>query len=303
MMLTATDLSVHFRASLFRRKVKALDGLNLVIQEGEFFALLGQNGAGKSTAMYCFLGLLRPSSGSVRVLGEVPRPGSPVFASIAYLPEDPHYHPYLSIDEALQYYAALYRTRLTAQERIALLDRFELGEARNQKLGTCSKGMKQKFGIAQCLLCRPRLMFLDEPMRGLDPLAVHTFRDILRDLHRSGTTIVMNSHIMAEIEMVATRAAVIDHGKLVVEDRIENLTRLGGGEYEVALEGTGSLPGCLKITHRSGTMVQGTVQEPDLYDLLDHARSNRLKLVKCSLKKATLEESFLAILEAQRASA
>ena len=300
-MLVAENLAVHFRKGISRQKINALDGLSLRIQEGEFFALLGQNGAGKSTAMYCFLGLLRPTSGSVRVFGETPRPGSEIFSRISYLPEDPHYHLYLTVGEALDYYAALYRSSLTEAERRALLDRFGLLEFRDLKLAKCSKGMKQKLGIAQCLLIRPKLMFLDEPMRGLDPLAVRTFRDILVSLHREGTTIVMNSHIMAEIEMVATRAAILDRGRLVAEDRVENLTRLAEEVYGVEFEGNGSLPECVSVSKTTGTTVQGTVAAADLYPFLDFARSNGLKVLSCSLKKATLEESFLSILEAQRA--
>lgn len=299
-MLEAENLSVHFHKGISRQKLKALNGLGLRIREGEFFALLGQNGAGKSTAMYCFLGLLRPTSGSVRVFGETPRPGSEIFSRISYLPEDPHYHLYLTVGEALDYYAALYRSALTGSERSALLERFGLLEFRNLKLAKCSKGMKQKLGIAQCLLIRPKLMFLDEPMRGLDPLAVRTFREILVDLHREGTTIVMNSHIMAEIEMVATRAAILDRGRLVADDRVENLTRLAEDVYVVAFENSGTVPDCVSVSKRADGTVEGTVPAAELYAFLDFTRSNGLKVLSCSLKKATLEESFFSILEAQR---
>ena len=106
-MLVAENLTVRFRRGLFRRKLAALDGMSLRLEAGDFLALVGPNGAGKSTAMNCFLGLLRPTSGSVRLFGEVPRPGARLFARVGFLPEEPQYHGYLTIGEALDYYAAL----------------------------------------------------------------------------------------------------------------------------------------------------------------------------------------------------
>ncbi len=300
-MLAAENLSVHFRRGFRRSALKALDGLTLEVKEGEFFALLGQNGAGKSTAMYCFLGLLRPTSGSVRLLGQPPRRGAPLFARVSYLPEDPHYHLYLSVSEALDYYAALYGGGATGSERSALLERLGLAEYRDLRLSKCSKGMKQKLGIAQCLLVKPALMLLDEPMRGLDPIGVKTFREILVELHRTGTTIVMNSHIMSEIELVATRAAILDHGKLIAEDRLENLTRLPEEVYDVEFRTSGSAPSCVAVERRDGDSVLGRVSAGDLGGFLEFARSPDVRLFRCSLKRATLEESFFSILQRERA--
>jgi ABC-type multidrug transport system ATPase subunit len=178
--------------------------------------------------MACFLGLLRPTSGTVLLDGAVPRPGDPVFARVGYLPEEPVYHLYLTVGEALDYYAALQRIKLTPARRKELLERFGIAEFERLRLSKCSKGMKQKLGIAQCLVNDPEILFLDEPMRGLDPVAVKTFRDLLKDMHAKGATIVMSSHIMAEVEQVATRAAVLDRGRLVALERVDALaSRMG----------------------------------------------------------------------------
>jgi ABC-type multidrug transport system ATPase subunit len=222
-MIETTNLTVTYRRAFRRAPFTAIDRLNLQIPEGEFFALLGENGAGKSTLMYCMLGLLRPTSGDVRVMGSTPKPGAAMFADIGYLPEEPHYHAYLTVGEAVSYYSAL-SGRPVAKERIdTLLERLGLQEHRNLLISRCSKGMKQKVGIAQCVLHTPRLLFLDEPMRGLDPSAVHLFRDLLLELNRGGSTIVMNSHLLSEVELVASRVAIIAKGRLLANDSVAAL--------------------------------------------------------------------------------
>src|SRR5262249_53261941 len=163
--------------------------------------------------------------------GETPRPGAPVFARIGYLPEEPVYHLYLTVGEALDYYSALHGIKLGPARRKELLERFEIAEFEGLRLAKCSKGMKQKLGIAQCLVNDPEILFLAEPMRGLDPVAVRTFRDLLKKLHAKGATIVMSSHIMAEVQQVATRAAILDRGRLVADERVDALTgRMGSLE-------------------------------------------------------------------------
>ena len=208
-MIEVDQLVVKYRSHRLRRPTTALDGLDLRVEEGDFFALLGQNGAGKSTALYCALGLLRPTAGRVSVFGSPPDPGCEAFRQIGYLPEEPHYPGYLTVGEALRYYGALNGVSSVDARMTELLDRLGLVEHRRMRIAACSKGMKQKLGIAQCLLHRPRLLLLDEPMRGLDPMAVHVFREILVEMNRQGTTVVMSSHLLGEVEMVARRAAII----------------------------------------------------------------------------------------------
>jgi ABC-2 type transport system ATP-binding protein len=215
-VIRAEALSVHFSRGPFRGAVRALDGLDLEIRDGDFFALLGQNGAGKSTAMYCLLGLLRPTRGTVSLLGEPPEPGSHIYRFVSYLPEEPHYHDYLTVEEAVSYYGALYGAPVAKKLLDETLERLRLSEHRTLAIRKCSKGMKQKVGIAQCLVNeQARVLFLDEPMRGLDPLTVRDFREILVERNRAGVTIVMNSHMLTEVELVANRAAIIDHGKVI----------------------------------------------------------------------------------------
>jgi ABC-type multidrug transport system ATPase subunit len=227
-MVEIEELTVEFPRGWRQKPTTAVDHLTLTIGDGEFCALLGPNGSGKSTTIYCTLGLLRPTSGSVRVFGETLTPGCPRLRDVAYLPEEPHYHDYLTVEEAVRYYAGLYGVRPAASAIDAVLERLNLGSARSVRIASCSKGMKQKVGIAQCLLHQPRLLLLDEPMRGLDPVAVKEFRDVLLDLNRHGATVVMSSHMLAEVELMATRAAVLANGRLVASGDVATL--LGAGD-------------------------------------------------------------------------
>jgi ABC-type multidrug transport system ATPase subunit len=196
--IRATGLTIRYRRGWRRRPFDALTAIDLEVRDGDFLALIGQNGAGKSTMMHAILGLVPPTAGTVEVFGRSPSPGASMFRQIGYLLEEPRYHEYLSVLEAATYYARLSGIRAPQSRVMELLDQLGLAEHRMTLIRRCSKGMKQKVGIVQCLIRRPRLLLLDEPMRGLDPLTVHLFRDMLLEMNRQGTTIVMNSHLLGE---------------------------------------------------------------------------------------------------------
>lgn len=303
-MILADNVHMHFRRGLFGRQIHALNGLSLEVREGDFFALVGQNGAGKSTAMYCFLGLLRPSGGRIEVMGRAPGLGVPSNVEVAYLPEEPHYHLYLTVEEATRYYASLYGKRVSDQTIHDALERLGLAEFKSLPLSKCSKGMKQKVGIAQCLIHKTRLLFLDEPTRGLDPLAVRDFRETLREIHRSGATIVMNSHVLSEIEMLANRVAIIERGVVVAQDDLSNLLTLNRELYSVAFEGNGpangDVPDYLGAIERAGPIVKGTIPKERLYDFMEYTRAGNFLVHECSLKKISLEDSFFHIVRGGR---
>jgi ABC-2 type transport system ATP-binding protein len=301
-MITADNVHMHFRRGLIGPRIHALDGLSLEVREGDFFALVGQNGAGKSTAMYCFLGLLKPTLGKIEVMGHRPELGSPLYASVAYLPEEPHYHLYLTVEEATRYYASLYGHRPGAKAIDDLLGRLGLGPFRKMRLAKCSKGMKQKVGIAQCLIRETRLLFLDEPTRGLDPIIVREFREILRELHRRGATVVMNSHVLSEVEMLANRVAIIGKGKVIVQDDLQTLMTLNQDIYSVRVEAKGNMPEYLKVIDRQGDAVRGTIPAGQLFAFMDYLRQEGLRVLDCSLQRTSLEDSFVRILKGDAAN-
>ncbi len=295
MMVSAENVSVKFRKGLFKGTIRALDSFTLDVREGDIFALLGPNGAGKSTAMYCFLGLVRPDTGTVSIFGRTPEPGSDLFHDIAYLPEEPHYHQYLTVQEAVRYYARL--QGISGLPVARAIDRVGLGEFKDLLLSKCSKGMKQKVGIAQCLINNPRLVFLDEPTRGLDPVAVKEFRDVLVELNKNGATIVLNSHVLSEIEMICNRAAIMNKGKVVAQDEMARLRGTSLETYRVECAPFDPLPDYLKVLVRTPTSVKGEIPAERLDEFMRLMTVPGRKLIECTLKRATLEDSFFSILK------
>jgi len=298
-VIIAENLQMRFRHHLFGKQIRALNGLSLEVRDGDFFALVGQNGAGKSTAMYCFLGLLRPTSGRVEVMGKRPDLGSPLYEHVAYLPEEPHYHLYLTVEEATRYYASLYGKRISNKTVNDVLDRLGMAQFKTLPLAKCSKGMKQKVGIAQCLVHEMQLLFLDEPTRGLDPLLVREFRETLREIHLRGTTIVMNSHVLSEIEMLANRVAIIERGRVIVQDEVRNLVTLDCELYGVTFEANGTVPDYLAEVERLGNLISGSIPKERLYDFMEYTRISGLPVHECSLKKISLEDSFFKIVKGE----
>jgi ABC-2 type transport system ATP-binding protein len=297
MMINAENISVNFNRGFFKGKIKALDGFSLSVQEGDIFALLGPNGAGKSTAMYCFLGLIRPNSGAISVLNRRPELGSPLFHEIAYLPEEPHYHLYLTVEEAVTYYARLHGNGLDKQSVHKSIERVGLTEFRDLRLSKCSKGMKQKVGIAQCIINKPKLVFLDEPTRGLDPIAVKEFRDILIEMNKNGTTIVLNSHVLSEIEMICNRAAIMNRGKVIVQDEMNRLRGMGLETYQVEFDLLEPIPDYVRVVIQTPTTIKGEIPAEQLQNFVQLIGSSGRKLYECSLKKMSLEDSFFNILK------
>jgi ABC-2 type transport system ATP-binding protein len=296
-MINADNITVVFKKGGFGKKLMALDGFSLSVREGDIFALLGPNGAGKSTAMYCFLGLIQPDKGSVTVCGERPVPGAAMFHDVAYLPEEPHYHLYLTVREAVAYYAALYGEGNQNWRVDEAIERVGLKEHSDLRLSKCSKGMKQKVGIAQCLINTPRLVFLDEPTRGLDPVTVRDFREIILDMNRKGATIVINSHVLSEIETVCSRVAIMDKGRVIRLDDMNNLRSLDQETYRVEFSPVPKLPDYVTRLSGNAETVKGEIPAACFGEFIRFTEAAGAKIYECSLKRATLEDAFFETLE------
>jgi ABC-2 type transport system ATP-binding protein len=215
--------------------VRALDGIDLEVREGEVFGFIGPNGAGKSTTIRILLDLLRPTAGRVAVLGEDPHAGgSALRARLGYLPGE------LALEEdatARQLLGHLAAVRSSAgSERIApLAERFLLDLDR--PIRALSKGNKQKVGLVQALMHRPELALLDEPTSGLDPLLQREFLDLIREERDAGTSVFLSSHVLSEIEGVADRVALVRDGRIVIVDDVAALRAAAGQRLEVTFEG------------------------------------------------------------------
>jgi ABC-2 type transport system ATP-binding protein len=207
-----------------KRPYRALDKLSLQIEPGEVFGFLGPNGAGKTTTLKLLLELIFPSSGRAEILG---RPIGDVATRqrIGYLPENPAFYDYLTAEELLAYFARLFGYRSAeARTRVAaMLDRVGIGAERRLQLRKFSKGMIQRVGIAQALLNDPEVVFLDEPMSGLDPLGRRDVRELILELRNQGRTVFFSSHILADAEALCSRVAVVAKGRLAAFGRLTEI--------------------------------------------------------------------------------
>src|SRR6185312_5014003 len=209
-------LEKTYSVGFFRKQKKVgLKSLNLEVREREVFGFLGPNGAGKTTTLKLLMGLTSPTAGSARILGKNWRDPA-ARARIGFLPEQPYFYDYLTPRELLDYYGTL--SGVTAADRRMripkLLERVGLADKADMQLRKFSKGMLQRIGIAQAVLHEPEIVFLDEPMSGLDPLARREVREFILDLHREGKTIFFSTHILADAEALCDRVAVLSRGEL-----------------------------------------------------------------------------------------
>jgi ABC-2 type transport system ATP-binding protein len=213
-----------FRDFWRRPKVRAVDGVDLEIRRGEIFGLLGPNGSGKSTTLKVLLGLLHATSGRVEILGRHPRDVG-IKNRIGYLPEESNLYNYLTPRETLDFYGKLFDIdRRSRKERIGqLLEMVGLTHAAKRQVGEFSKGMARRIGLAQALINDPDLVILDEPTSGLDPLGCRQVKDLMAALARRGKTIILSSHLLADVEDVCDRVAILYNGRVRAQGGIREL--------------------------------------------------------------------------------
>jgi ABC-2 type transport system ATP-binding protein len=225
--LVARDLAKRFGAT------EALRGITLEVDEGELVGLLGPNGAGKSTLTKIACGLVRPSAGAVEVCGD-PAGSPPARAALGYLAELFRFPGWMTGDELLSLHQRLSGSDGGEAERAELLELVELSDAAGRRVETMSKGMQQRLGIAQALVGSPRLLLLDEPTSALDPVGRRIVRGLLAGLRERGVSVLLNSHLLSEVELVCDRVAILSGGGVVSEGRPEELSRPRGVEVETA---------------------------------------------------------------------
>jgi ABC-2 type transport system ATP-binding protein len=213
-------------------RVQALAGVDVHVEEGELVGLLGPNGAGKSTLVKIGCGLVRASAGTATVCG-APAGSREARAAMGYLAELFRFPGWYSADELLHLHQRLVGSQGGERERTDLLDLVGLAEARDRRVEAMSKGMQQRLGIAQALVGIPRMLFLDEPTSALDPAGRRTVRHLLEELRRRGVAVLLNSHLLSEVELVCDRVVIIHRGEVVAAGRTEELARPRGVEVDV----------------------------------------------------------------------
>lgn len=221
-----------------KRRVRSLNGLNLAVEQGEAFGFLGPNGAGKTTTLKLLLRLIYPTAGDALILG-CPLDDMKMRARIGYLPEQPYFYDYLTAREFLVYCGRLFDlSRAEATKRAAeLLQRVGLAAAADKHLRKFSKGMMQRVGLAQALINDPEVLFLDEPMSGLDPLGRREVRDLIQQLREQGRTVFFSSHVLSDVEALCDRVAILNRGDLVECGRLSDILCTRDNEMEIVVSG------------------------------------------------------------------
>jgi ABC-2 type transport system ATP-binding protein len=223
-VIRAEKISKVFRDFWLRAKVRAVRDFSCEIMPGEVFGLLGPNGSGKTTIIKMTLGLLKPSGGSMKVLGHAPDHVN-TKARIGYLPEESYLYPFLTAEETLLFYGSLFDLNGTERKQRAdeLLDMVGLAHARNRRIGEFSKGMARRIGLAQALINDPDLVILDEPTSGLDPIGCRQMKDLILALARRGKSVLLSSHLLADVEDVCDRVSILYNGNVLIEGAIKQL--------------------------------------------------------------------------------
>ena len=277
------------------------------VEEGEAFGFLGPNGAGKSTTIKLLMGIIFPTSGSAQILG---RPISDVemHKDIGYLPEQPYFYDYLTAAEVLDYFARFYNFSAgERKERVEkMLKKVGLETAGKIQLRKYSKGMLQRVGLAQAILHDPKVVILDEPMSGLDPIGRREVRDIILELKRDGKTVLFSTHILTDAEMLCDKVGVIVGGKLQGVGRPDEIVGLKAQGMEILFEADATnakSAAILAKASKSGSRYSLRVCEDSLYATMDELKAAGAKIASVSQVRPTLEEYFMHLVAKDRAQA
>jgi len=292
------DLEKSYLVGFWRKRPKvALRPLRLTIEEGEVFGFLGPNGAGKTTTLKLLMGLVFPTAGSARILGmdiDDPRMKS----QIGFLPEQPYFYDHLTAKELLNYYGQL--SGVAAKGRSArveqMLSRVGLSDSAGVQLRKFSKGMLQRLGLAQAILHDPKLVFLDEPMSGLDPMGRREVRDLIQQLRHEGKTVFFSTHILSDAEALCDRVGVIHLGELRGVGAVADLTSQTQGKVEIIFYAQ-QVPAGLKNlgaeARISGDMVNAVLPEAHQDAALEILLRDRHKLISLTPVRSSLEEYYI----------
>lgn len=299
-------LTKDYPVGFWRKRMRrSLDQLTLRVEEGEVFGFLGPNGAGKTTTLKLLMNLIFPTAGTARIQGKSIEDVQ-MHREIGYLPEQPYFYDYLTGRELLDYYAQFFGYDKTERRaRVGrLLELVGLTGAANVQLRKFSKGMLQRVGIAQAIVNDPKVVFLDEPMSGLDPVGRREVRDIILDLKRRGCTVFFSTHILSDAEMLCDRVGVLVEGKLqsvgapneIVPFEVQSMEIM----FEVA-EGSSVAAGLIDRSRKAGSRYQLEVPEGELFQALDQLRDANARVLSVTPVRPTLEDYFMRLVSREKA--
>ncbi len=297
--IEVNDLQKTYRTPFRRKKVEALRGVSLQVEQGKIFGFVGPNGAGKTTTIRTLMGLIRPTGGSAKILGYA-IPSRAARAQVGFLPETPYFYDYLTVGELLDLAGRLFGIphALRCKRADELIERVGLGRARAQSLKKFSKGMLQRAGLAQALMNDPAVVVLDEPTSGLDPIGRKEVRDLILELRSQGKTVFFSSHILTDIEAIADQVAIVARGQIQAQGTPGELVQRAVLGIDVTVRvpaaADGELAEGASRVHRTGEEL--TLMLPadtDLDAWLAKARDKGAKLVSVTQRHETLEDLFL----------
>jgi ABC-2 type transport system ATP-binding protein len=284
-------------------RVNVVENLDLHVEEGEIFGFLGPNGAGKTTTIKMLLSIIYPTSGEGYVLGKEIG-DMDVHKIISYVPERPYYYEYMTGLELLRFYGSLFG--ITDQAKFeSLLTKVNLHRDMSKTISQYSKGMQQRIGLAQSLLNDPKLLFLDEPTGGLDPIAHREIRDLILSFRDEGRTVFISSHELSEVELICDRVAIINRGRIEQQGKLTELLR--GGRVEITVRGV--QPELLHGMKLRDTNVRNLPvgylldmpEEEDINAVVDGVRAHRGEIVSIVPRKKRLEDLFVETVTSQPA--
>lgn len=307
-LIEVSGLRKLYRSSWGKPPITALDGIDFTVREGELFGLLGPNGAGKTTTVKILLGLTHPTSGSATI-GGMPVRNPESRRHVGYLPEGHKIPNYLTARQALSIFGRMSGMETAAiKKRIPeLLEQVKLGQWADVRIKKFSKGMTQRLGLASALIHSPRVLLLDEPTDGVDPVGRREIRDLLRDeAKNNGTAVLLNSHLLSEIELTCDRVAVLRKGKTAAFGTVEELTRKGASYKMVASPIDDSLVAAFRHTGAGVERVNGHVvlsvdDVQHLNSLVDQLRARGGMLNELTPMRSTLEDVFVDLIRAEEA--
>ncbi len=303
-MIKTHNLSKTFFSGFLRKKIKALDGLNLEVKSNEIFGYLGPNGSGKTTSIKLFVGLLKPSAGRVKIFNQDINSQN-VLSQIGYMPEASNFYDYLTAWELLDYYGQLCHLKKSIRGRRVeeLLSLVELERFKTMQLRGFSKGMLQRLGIAQALINDPKLVILDEPMAGLDPGGRKKVRDIIIDLKRKGKTIFFSTHVLWDVELICDRVGILIDGRLKNVGRLDEMLQREDGFTEIIFKSLTS-EGMAEIRKNFSQIVEEGNQvlvyardEQQVEFALSLVNQKKAKIFSLAPQRKTLEDIFIKELE------
>jgi len=299
-VIEVNDLTKTYLTPFARKRVEALRGVTFSVEAGQIFGFVGPNGAGKTTTIRMMMGLIRPTSGSIKLLGHR-LPSRAARERVGFLPEAPYFYDYLTVPELLDLAGRLFGIPATVRKQRAddLIERVGLSRARTQSLKKFSKGMLQRAGLAQALMNDPDLVVLDEPMSGLDPIGRKEVRDLIMSLREAGKTVFFSTHILSDVEAITDRVAIVARGSLQTTGTpaelvaktilgVDIMVRLPAGQE------LGALADGAKTVRRVGDEV--SLQLPASADVdawLVAAHGVGAKILQVSPRHETLEDLFL----------